>query len=155
MSLVLVRSEHRQGAAAARALQRLAAQFLAALDLPAAEVSIVVTTDRRIRRINREWREKDEATDVLSFPAAEGPRPPGQGRALGDVVISLDTARRRAKEERRPVGSELARYLAHGLLHLLGHDHHKPREARRMARAEADLLGGAGMVGKPPIERSE
>ena len=65
---------------------------------------------------------------------------------LGDVVISLDTARRRAREDRRPVRDELARYLAHGLLHLLGHDHLTEPQARRMARAEAKLLGGAGMV---------
>lgn len=148
MPLVLIDSDHPQGAAAARDLARLAQDFLVALRKPNAEVSIVLTTDRRIRRINREWRDKDEATDVLSFPAAKGPRLPGRGRPLGDVVISLDTARRRVRAERRALGPELARYLAHGLLHLLGHDHHEPADARRMARAEAKLLGDAGLVGQ-------
>ncbi|MBI5546505.1 MAG: rRNA maturation RNase YbeY [Deltaproteobacteria bacterium] len=147
--VVLVRSDHRQGAAAARALGKLAARFLEALGQATAEVSIVVTTDRRIRRINREWRDKDQPTDVLSFPAAPLPSQllSQRGQPLGDVVISLDTARRRAKQEGQPLAEELARYLAHGLLHLLGHDHQEPAETRRMARAEAKLLGGAGMLG--------
>lgn len=148
MPLVLIDSDHPQGAGAARELARLAQEFLVALRKPNAEVSLVVTTDRRIRRINREWRDKDEVTDVLSFPAAEGPRLPGRARPLGDVVISLDTARRRVRAEKRALRPELARYLAHGLLHLLGHDHDEPAGARRMARAEAKLLGDAGLVGR-------
>ena len=55
-------------------------------------------------------------------------------------------AKRRAREDRRPLDEELARYLAHGLLHLLGHDHHQPAEAHRMAKEEERLLGSAGMV---------
>ncbi len=143
---ILFRSEHRDGATATRGLRPLAANFLEALGEPDAEVSLVITTDRRIRAINKEWREKDQPTDVLSFPAAKGPRLPGRPKALGDVVISLDTARRRAREEKRPLREELARYLAHGLLHLTGHDHVKPAQARRMAKAEEELLGAAGML---------
>jgi len=144
--LILVRSDHRDGASAARTLRGLAGQFLASLRLSDAQLSIVVTTDRRIRKVNREWRGKDKATDVLSFPAARVPGPKEWGRPLGDVVISLDTTRRRAKEDGRPVKDELARYLAHGLLHLLGHDHQDEAQAKKMARAEAKLLGSAGMV---------
>ena len=144
--LILVRSDHREGASAARTLRGLARGFLASLHLSGAELSIVVTTDRRIRAASQKWRGKDEATDVLSFPAAQGPRPQERGRPLGDVVISLDTARRRARQDGRALREELARYLAHGLLHLLGHDHHDALQARKMARAEARLLGGAGLV---------
>ena len=101
-----------------------------------------------MRRLNRAWRGKDRPTDVLSFPAG------GPGALLGDIVISLDTARRAAKEEGRGVGAELDRYLAHGLLHLLGHDHERPADARRMAEAE-DALVGEGMVraahASPPL----
>ncbi len=147
--LILVRSDHRDGARAARTLRRLAGRFLAGLRLSDAQLSVVVTTDRRIRAVNRRWRGKDQATDVLSFPAAEVPGPEEWGRPLGDVVISLDTARRRAREDGRRLEDELARYLAHGLLHLLGHDHQDGRQARRMARAEARLLGSAGMVMGP------
>lgn len=147
--LVLVRSEHPEGDWAVRCLRRLALDYLEALRLPEAELSVVVTTDPRIRSLNRVFREHDRATDVLSFPAAPQPKVRGRSRPLGDVVISLDTARRRAREDRRWQKAELARYLAHGLLHLLGHDHHAPDEAAKMARAEEQLLGSAGMVSGP------
>ena len=157
-SRILLRVEHPSPGAVARGLRRLAGQFLGALALSGAELSLVLTTDARVRRLNRLWRGKDRATDVLSFPAAPHPGDPG-ARALGDVVLSLDTARRRARQDGRPLGRELGRYLAHGLLHLLGHDHQTPGEARRMARAEARLLGGAGMLdpvaeGAPPARRT-
>ena len=136
-----VRSEHARGASAARRLRERARRYLSALGREDAEVSILLVGDAAIRRLNRTWRGKDEATDVLSFPQAEG----GAGRLLGDVVISLDTAGRVARSEGRRLGAELDRYLAHGLLHLLGHDHARPAEARRMAAAE-DALVGEGMV---------
>jgi probable rRNA maturation factor len=138
--------EHPEGARWGFVVERLAGRFLRAQRLKAAELSIVLTTDRRIRRLNREWRGHDQATDVLSFPAAQVPRARGQARPLGDIVISLDTARRRARDERHAIEPELARYLAHGLLHLQGYDHREPRQALRMARAESRLLGEAGMV---------
>jgi probable rRNA maturation factor len=71
---------------------------------------------------------------------------------LGDVVISLDTASRVARAERRPMGDELDRYLVHGILHLLGFDHEEPGDARRMARAEDELLGADGMVAAAHVE---
>jgi probable rRNA maturation factor len=137
---VEARSEHARGAAAARRLRSRARVFLSALGREDAELSILVVGDASIRRLNRAWRAKDRATDVLSFPAAGG------GALLGDVVISLETARRVAREDGRALGVELDRYLAHGLLHLLGHDHEaSPAAALRMARAE-DALVGEGMV---------
>ena len=144
---ILFRSDHVEGAAAARALARVGARFLATLRLADAQLSIVVTSDRRMRRLNRIHRGHDEVTDVLSFPAALSPPAPGRRRPLGDVVISLDTARRRAGGKPRALAGELSRYLAHGLLHLCGHEHHRSEDARRMARAEERLLGGAGMLG--------
>jgi probable rRNA maturation factor len=137
---VEVRSEHARGAAAARRLRSRARAFLAALGRAETELSVLVVGDAAMRRLNRAWRGKDRATDVLSFPAAAG------GALLGDVVISLDTARRAAREDGRALGAELDRYLAHGILHLLGHDHEaSPAAARRMARAE-DALVGEGML---------
>ena len=137
---VHVRSEHPRGQAAARRLRHRARRFLAALDRDRSELSVLVVGDAAIRKLNAAWRGKDRATDVLSFPAA------GKGPLLGDVVISLDTAVRAAREERRALGAELDRYLAHGLLHLLGHDHEaSAAAARRMAAAE-DALVGEGMI---------
>lgn len=142
---VFINVEHPQGSYAARVLRGKAREFLAKLEIEA-ELSILVTSDPGIRRLNREFRGIDRATDVLSFPGGEAL--PGQDPYLGDLAISLDTARRRAREDGRPLSAELARYLAHGLLHLLGYDHEvSPEEARRMAAMEAALLGEEGMLG--------
>jgi probable rRNA maturation factor len=138
------RSERRQAAWVRRRLAR----FLDKLLLEQVELSVWLCRDAEIRRLNRHYRGIDQTTDVLSFPAAQGPAPGSNRlrRNLGDLAISLQTARRAAREEGRPLREELDRYLAHGLLHLLGHDHEKVRPARRMARAEQDLLGARGMV---------
>ena len=126
-------------------LRRRARAFLKALKLSECELSISLVGDAQIRRLNRTWRKKDKATDVLSFPAGDWL---GAGRRpLGDVVISLATTRRAARDDGHSVEDELSRYLAHGLLHLLGHDHHRKADAAKMARAEAKLLGKPGMLG--------
>jgi len=126
------------GAHAANVLRRAAKEQLAALRL-SRELSLALVSDRRVRALNREWRGKDRSTDVLSFPQ--------DGASIGDVVISLDTARRQAREGGWSLAAELRRLLAHGILHCLGHDHHTAREASRMAAAERRLLGRQGMVG--------
>ena len=123
----------------ASVLQRRAAAFLRKLKLGRRELSVCLVGDREIRALNRRWRGKDRATDVLAFPAGEDPGP--GPRLLGDVVISLPTTRRAAKHPRHTVEEELSRYLAHGLLHLLGHDHLRAKDAAKMARAEEALLG--------------
>ena len=92
-----------------------------------------------MHQLNLEWRGVDRATDVLAFAQAEGPGGAPVG-LLGDVVISVDTARRQAAERQTPVGAELDRLLIHGVLHLLGYDHERSAaEARRMQRRERDL----------------
>jgi probable rRNA maturation factor len=141
---VRLSAEHPKGRGLARGLRARAAAFLAALGREEAEVSILLVGDRRIRALNREWRDVDRPTDVLSFALSD---PPGIGPLLGDVVMSVETATRRARDEGRPVARELERYLAHGLLHLLGFDHERPEDARRMARIEARLARDEGLVG--------
>ncbi|MCX5730480.1 MAG: rRNA maturation RNase YbeY [Deltaproteobacteria bacterium] len=140
---VELRCQHPSGPALARRVRARARLLLAELGRPQASLSILLTTDGRIRTLNRRWRSVDHATDVLSFPAH---RPPGGGPELGDLAISLDTARRRASRAGRSLGDEVDRYLVHGLLHLVGHDHLRPADARAMARVEDELLGLAGMV---------
>ena len=142
--MVDVAVSHPRGAPFRRRLRAWAGRSLDALGVGACELSICLVTDAAIHELNRSWRGKDRPTDVLSFPA--GPLPGEGPRLLGDVVISLDTARRAAKERGSTVEAELERYLVHGLLHLLGHDHHKPAEARRMAALEEQLLGGEGLI---------
>jgi probable rRNA maturation factor len=141
-----------RGASAVRRLRARAATWLRTLGRPDAELSVLLVGDRRIRSLNREWRGKDAATDVLSFPLSD---PPGIGPVLGDVVVSFDTAARRARAEGRPIARELERYLAHGILHLLGYDHERPEDARRMAEKEAALARDEGLVGAALREGAE
>jgi len=129
-----------------RQLRKSAARFLDALELEDVELSILLTDDPGIRALNRSWRRKDRPTDVLSFPAGEPPPGHRGPRHLGDVILSLDTARKQARAYRRTLAQELDLYLVHGLLHLLGHDHHRRRDAERMAALENRLLGRPGMV---------
>jgi probable rRNA maturation factor len=138
--------EHPDAGRFTRRLEARARKLLSELELRSVALAVTLTDDRRIRALNRRWRQKNHATDVLSFPG--GPPPPGWPGplVLGDIVISLDTTRRAAKREGRGVFDELERYLVHGLLHLLGHEHERPGPARRMAALEDRLLGMDGMV---------
>jgi probable rRNA maturation factor len=102
--------------------------------------TLVLTDDEEIRGLNRDFRKHDRATDVLSFHlqelAGEGD-PSGDGIPLGDIVISVETARRRARGKR--LVTELERLAVHGLCHLFGHDHKKPAEAKLMFALERRL----------------
>jgi probable rRNA maturation factor len=120
-----------------------AARVLRALRIARAELSVVLVSDGQIRVLNRDYRHKDRATDVLSFPMQ--PRRPARGPwLLGDVVISVDTAAAQARADGESVMAAAERLLIHGILHLLGYDHEvSAAEARRMARRErfvADAL---------------
>ena len=105
-----------------------------------------------MRTLNRTWRGVDKATDVLSFPAGDGP---GPAKHLGDLVISRDTAGRQARTEGHSLATELRVLALHGLLHLLGYDHE--RDSGRMARIERRLRrqGGlpAGLIERGPAQR--
>jgi probable rRNA maturation factor len=87
-------------------------------------VSVAFVDDPAMRRLNREFRGKDKTTDVLTFPADATYSEPGAPlRPLGDIVISLDQARRQAATERHSLPTEIRHLLLHGLLHALGYDH--------------------------------
>ena len=132
---VAVSTHGRRAPALEARLGRHARRLLRELRLSRAELSILLVSDREMRRLNRRWRGKDRPTDVLSFPQDEG-----RSALLGDVVISVDTARRQAAEGATTLGREADRLLIHGLLHLLGYDHERsPAEARRMQRRERAL----------------
>jgi probable rRNA maturation factor len=112
--------------------------------------------DPEMRELNREHRQKDRATDVLSFPLYEPdaferrgrthPRDAVAGeRMLGDIVISVDTAQTQAAEYDATLAREVERLLIHGVLHLCGHDHEKAGERRVMEREERRLAEAIGM----------
>ncbi len=125
---------------------RRARYMLRALHRDNAELSLLLCDDAVMRRLNREHRNQDKPTDVLSFALHEGQAVAGSELALGDVVIALPTARRQAKAHGWPEELEICLLLAHGVLHLLGYDHRSRAEERRMM-ARAHLLMAAGLVG--------
>ncbi len=129
----------RRSPALAARLAHHARRLLRGLRLDRAELSVVLVSDREMQALNRRWRRRDRPTDVLSFAQREGAGGAPDG-LLGDVVISLDTARRQAREQGESLGREADRLLVHGLLHLLGYDHERSAsEARRMQRRERAL----------------
>ena len=129
-------------------LERQAKTFMSALKLSGTELSLSLVNDDEIRNLNRDFRDKDKATDVLSFPQGLAECPTDQIVLLGDVVISWTTAQRMAKEQGVTTRDELKLYLAHGLLHLLGYDHLREADRKKMATKEAWLLGTDGMIGR-------
>jgi probable rRNA maturation factor len=113
---------------------------LRALGRGRSSATLVFTDDDEIRALNRDFRRHDRATDVLSFHLQElagEDDPAGDGVELGDIVISVETARRRARGRRLP--AELERLAIHGLCHLFGHDHKRQPEARVMFALERRL----------------
>ncbi len=107
-----------------------------------AGLSICYVDDAAIRQLNAQYLDRDETTDVLAFPLGDetGPGEP----LLGEIVVSVETAVREAAARGLPVGSEIALYTIHGLLHLLGYDDREPDDAARMREAEREALEAAG-----------
>lgn len=104
------------------------------------DVAIALVSDAKIRELNRRYRHKDKATDVLSFPASALRATAGRPSAeLGDIAIATGVARRQAKAVGHTYDTELRVLALHGLLHLVGYDHDDPNDRGRMARAEARL----------------
>lgn len=119
-------------------LRKIAAALLIALRQNRAELSIALVGDKEMRPLNRRYREKNKTTDVLSFFVEEQPK--SGAVLLGDVVISVEQARRQAKERKKTLKSEMVTLLIHGILHLLGYDHERsPRQAKIMFALERKL----------------
>lgn len=147
----LIRVKVRQAA-----FRRVVERVLAAVGEAQSELSIELVGDGRMRRLNRQYRKKDRTTDVLAFAMRESSSP--VTALLGDVVISLPTARRQADEGGRSLSEELAWLLVHGVLHLCGYDHERSdAEARRMKRREQMILRALQpvpvLVTVPPANR--
>lgn len=134
------------------AVARLVERVLAAEHVHASEMAVVFVGERRIRELNREHRDRDEVTDVLSFPLEEAdevhdPDDPSP-RLLGDVVICSRQAVRQAEADGHPAAFELAVLLVHGTLHLLGYDHEVDAGEMLLRQAEVlELVCWEGLVG--------
>ena len=108
---------------------------------PGAEISVLLTGDEAVRALNARFRGKDEATNVLSFPAAGG----HLTETLGDIALARETVEAEALAEGKPLAHHLAHLIAHGVLHLVGHDHETDEEAEAMEAAERRALARLGI----------
>jgi probable rRNA maturation factor len=124
-----------------------------AVRLPAS-VAVLLTNDEQLRHMNKSYRGIDAPTDVLSFPAGESM--PGMEEAghLGDIAISIPTAKRQAYAGNHSLKSELLLLAVHGTLHLLGYDHEEAEDKTRMWWVQASILAqlGAEITGPPETE---
>ena len=134
----------------------MAARILDALGCPeGTELSVSIVGDRTMRIVNREYLAKDRSTNVISFSLQEGECVGGNPSALGDVIISADTAAREAEEGGMVFFERLSFLLMHGILHLCGYDHERSGEveAQKMERKEQQLfkiLKKEGLL-SPPV----
>ena len=139
---IQIENRQKQQRISIRRLRQVARKILSVSGCPDAELSILIVGDRRIRQINRDYLQRDKATNVISFAQQEGESVGGEGLLLGDVVISAATAARDAAEAGLPLASELYFLLLHGILHLLGYDHERSgaAEAARMEAREEEIF---------------
>ena len=116
-----------------------------------AEASVVLSNDACIKTLNAAWRGKDEATNVLAFPAADVPQARAAGPLqppliIGDVIIALETAAAEARVEGKDLGDHLSHLVVHGMLHLLGYNHQTGDEADEMESLEVAVLASVGVA---------
>ena len=117
---------------------------VAHLDRELGAVSIAFVDDDAMRTLNRKFRHKNKTTDVLTFPADDSyADPSAKGRPIGDIVISLDQARRQSVEQKHSLVTEIRYLILHGILHALGYDHEA--DAGEMNALELDLRRAVGL----------
>ena len=112
----------------------------------------LITGDAELRRLNREFRRQDHATDVLSFAAEDEGLAPRAPFLMGDVVLAFETVSRQAQEQGKPLADHLRHLVVHGVLHLLGYDHQEPGAAQEMEALETRVLARLG-IADPYAER--
>jgi len=101
------------------------------------EVSVVLASDAFVRKLNREFRSKDKPTNVLAFPGGEN--------HLGDIILARQTVVREAREQQKTPHDHAIHLIVHGILHLLGHDHMREKEASKMEACEIKILKKLGI----------
>jgi probable rRNA maturation factor len=121
---------------AAQTVRAAIAAAAAALAAPDGEVSVVLTDDASIQKLNRDWRGIDKPTNVLSFPAVKS----GGAAFLGDIAIAYETLARECADEHRDFLHHLAHLTVHGFLHLIGYDHQNDSDADAMEGLESKIM---------------
>lgn len=119
-----------------------AEKIMKLIGLQGAMISIILCSDEEIRKVNREHRNKDRATDVISFAYREAPfpMPAGAGEMLGDIYIAVETTLRQATEIGHSPEDEFLRLLTHGILHLVGYDHERSTDDERAMQEAEDAI---------------
>ncbi len=127
-------------------LQEGIREALRRFDTASADVSVAVVSDTEIAELHEKYMNIKGATDVLACDLARQPRAGANGRHVeGEIVVSADTAKRRAEERANPMAAELALYVVHGTLHLLGMDDATEQEAMKMHKMEDEILTAIGV----------
>jgi probable rRNA maturation factor len=145
MPEVLVKNLHSQRKVKLKTIKRLAEKILEG-EKNNHNVNIILTDDKYITRLNREFLNKNETTDVLSFGMKEGKKLIPEADLLGEVYISLDRAEKQAKEYNQSLQKEVNLLVTHGLLHLLGYDHRGVDQKKRMKKKEERYLSSGGVI---------
>ena len=129
--------------------QDLVREDLVREDLAARALSVLLTDDAAIRRLNATWRGLDKPTNVLSFPAP----PNDPSRALGDIAIAFETTAREATAENKRLAHHLSHLAVHGFLHLIGYDHESDAQAEQMEGLERKVLAVLGVPDPYALEQ--
>jgi probable rRNA maturation factor len=109
-------------------------------------LSILLTDDAEMRKLNAGWRAKDKPTNVLSFPAESAVDPAKPPAYLGDIALGLATCKREAREQKKLLADHVTHLTVHGVLHLLGYDHMDDEQAEAMEPLETAILAGMGIA---------
>ena len=111
------------------------------------EVSVRIVDEDEMQKLNRDYRDQDKPTNVLSFPTGDADAmPPGVTSPLGDIVVCATVVAREAEEQGKTLGDHWSHMLVHGALHLLGHDHLTESEGDAMESLEREILAGLGIA---------
>jgi probable rRNA maturation factor len=114
--------------------------------VPPVQVSLRMVGAAESRKLNRQWRDEDHATNVLSFPAGEMPDIAGEAPSLGDLAVCVPIVKREAREQGITLDAHWAHMMIHGVLHLLGYDHEDDRDAQVMEACEVAILERFGFA---------
>jgi probable rRNA maturation factor len=115
------------------------------MNIKDAVMSVIIVDNKEIHRINKEYRNIDRETDVISFALEDGEKVKFEMRNLGDIYISLDKAKSQAKEYNHSLKRELCFLLTHGFLHLLGYDHMNKEDEEIMFNLQDEILNSYGV----------
>jgi probable rRNA maturation factor len=152
---ILLQNNQSQHPVDSESFQSQIGQLLEKLGETQCELSLLLTDDAEIRRLNKTYRNLDHATDVLSFPQDEDAVNESGDTLLGDVVISVETAARQAEEHHLSFNEELILLAIHGILHLLGYDHERSPQDARIMKDKTQVIFETLFPGRRPSGTSD